>query len=95
MTQGKSVAGLEQALLSDAQSKLDQAVADGRLTSAQRDQILADLKAHIDALVTRTPSAPMPGAFGGGFRYGFRFAPGGFRTPLPAETHGATLQPTA
>jgi len=93
--QGKSVAGLEQALLSDAQSKLDQAVADGRLTSAQRDQILADLKAHIDALVTRTPSAPMPGAFGGGFRYGFRFAPGGFRTPLPAETHGATLQPTA
>ncbi len=89
--QGKSVAGLEQALLSDAQSKLDQAVAAGRLTSDQRDRMLAGLKAHIDALVNRTPSASPPqGAFGDGFR----FAPGGFRRPFPADRHGATL-PTA
>jgi hypothetical protein len=89
--QGRSVAGLEQALLSDAQSKLDQAVAAGRLTSDQRDRILAGLKAHIDVLVNRTPSASLPqGAFGDGFR----FAPGGFKRPFPADRHGATL-PTA
>jgi hypothetical protein len=90
--QGKTVAGLEQAILSDARSALDQAVKDGRLTSDQRDSILAGLKARIDALVNRTPSAPQ-GAFGNGFR----IAPGGFRTPLPAEPHGATLPalPTA
>lgn len=89
--QGKSVAGLERAILSDAQSKLDQAVADGRLTSDERDRILAGLKARIDALVSRTPSASPPqGAFGDGFR----FAPGGFRKPFPAESHGSTL-PTA
>jgi hypothetical protein len=88
--QGKSVAGLEAAIVSAAQSKLDQAVQDGRLTSAERDQILTALKARIDALVNRTPSASPPaGAFGDRFH----FAPGGFRTPFPAESPGAT--PTA
>ena len=88
--QGKSVAGLKQAILSDAQAKLDQAVKDGRLTSAQRDQILADLKARIDDLVNGTMPARPQGAFGDGFR----FAPGGFAEPFPAEAHGASL-PTA
>jgi hypothetical protein len=81
--QGKSVAGLEQALLADVQSRLDQAVKDGRLTAAQRDQILARLKANIDAFVNRTPLAPPPpqGAFGDRFR----LAPGGFERPTPAD----------
>jgi hypothetical protein len=89
--QGKSVSGLEAAILSAAQSKLDQAVRAGRLTSAQRDQILAGLKTKIDTLVNRTPSASAPqGAFGDRFH----FAPGGFRKPFPAESPGAN-QPTA
>ena len=88
--QGKSVDGLKQAITDDVQSKLDQAVTDGRLTSAQRDEILADLKARIDDLVTGTMPARPQGAFGDGFR----FAPGGFAGPFPAEAHGASL-PTA
>src|SRR5207302_6154275 len=55
--QGKSVDGLKQAILSQVQSKLDQAVKDGELTTAQRDQMLADLKAHIDDLVNGTMPA--------------------------------------
>jgi len=83
--QGKSVDGLKQAILSDAQAKLDQAVKDGRLTSAQHDQILADLKNRIDDLVNGTLQARPKSAF----KDGFRFAPGGFSGPSPAEAPGA------
>lgn len=86
-SQGESVDGLKQAILAGAQTKLDQAVKDGRLTSTQRDQMLADLKSRIDDLVDRTPSAPPRGAFGDGPR----FAPGGFAGPLPAEAPGVEL----
>jgi hypothetical protein len=85
-SQGKSVDGLKQAILSGVQSKLDQAVKDGRLTSAQRDQMLADLKSHIDDLVNGTMPAPPQG-----FKEGFRFAPGGFARPFPAEAPGTQL----
>jgi len=88
--QGKSVSGLESAIVSSVQAKLDQAVAAGRLAGDQRDQILSDLKARLDDFVNRTPSAPPPGAFGDGYR----FAPGGFRAPLPAEAPRAFV-PTA
>ena len=84
--QGKSVDGLKQAILSQVQSKLDQAVKDGELTTAQRDQMLADLKAHIDDLVNGTMPAP-----GQGFKQQFRFAPGGFARPFPAEAPGTSL----
>ena len=85
--QGKSADGLKQAILSDAQAKLDQAVKDGRLTSAQHDQILADLKNRIDDLVNGTLQARPKSAF----RDGFRSAPGGFAEPFPAEAPGAAL----
>jgi hypothetical protein len=49
--QGKSVDGLEQAIVAAATTKLDQAVANGQLTSAQRDAILSRLKANVDSLV--------------------------------------------
>jgi len=62
--QGKSVDGLEQALLDDAASHLDRAVADRRLTATERDRILADLRAHVGDLVNRTP--PRPGDRHGG-----------------------------
>jgi hypothetical protein len=79
--QGKSVDGLKQAILTAVQAQLDQAVKDGRLAAAQRDQILADVKARIDDIVNNTPSARLQGAFG----ERFRIAPGGFAGPLPAE----------
>jgi len=88
--QGKTVDGLKQAMTADVQSKLDQAVKDGRITSAQRDQILAEFKSHLDDLINHTPSGPLSGAYGNGFRFG----PGGFHAPFPAGAPAAFL-PTA
>jgi hypothetical protein len=48
---GKSVTGLEQALLAGVRSKLDGAVSAKRITSAEEQQILGRLSAHIQALV--------------------------------------------
>jgi len=45
--QGKSVDGLIDALVAATKKDLDDAVADGRLTKAQADQILADMKQRI------------------------------------------------
>jgi hypothetical protein len=45
--QGKSVDGLTDALVAATKKDLDDAVADGRLTKAQADQILADMKQRI------------------------------------------------
>jgi len=58
--QGKSVDGLEQALLDAARTQLDRAVSDGKLTSDQRDQILSELRDHVDELV----NGRAPGPFG-------------------------------
>jgi hypothetical protein len=52
--QGKTVAGLEDAIVADAKSHLDQAVTDGKLTAAQAATMLADLKSHVDDIVNRT-----------------------------------------
>jgi ribosomal protein S20 len=48
---GKSVEGLKQAILDEAEKKLDQLVEDGELTQAEADEMLARLKSHIDDLV--------------------------------------------
>jgi hypothetical protein len=48
---GKSVGGLKQAILDEAEKKLDQLVEDGELTQAEADDMLARLKSHIDDLV--------------------------------------------
>lgn len=63
----KSVDGLVQALVDSAKERLDDAVDKGRLTSAERDEILADLKVRFTELVNRT-FGPRPGF---GFRRGF------------------------
>jgi hypothetical protein len=52
--QGKSVAGLEDVMLADAKTHLDEAVANGRLTAAQEETMLADLKSHLDDIVNAT-----------------------------------------
>ena len=57
--EGKSVGGLEQALLDAARAGVDRAVADGRLTDAQRDDILRGLQAHVGDLVNGR--LPRPG----------------------------------
>jgi len=100
--QGKSVAGLKQALTADLKTKLDQAVKDGRLTQSEADSILAKVSASLDDLINSTlPKMP---AMGNGFHapFGFRIAPGGFRVapggfhpPLPAVTPTGTATPTA
>jgi hypothetical protein len=49
--EGKSVAGLEDALVAAAQERLDEAVDDGELTAEQRDELLEELRDHVDELV--------------------------------------------
>src|SRR6059058_726155 len=53
--QGKSVDGLVQAIVAAAKTKVDAAVAAGRLTQSQADSILAGLKSHVSDFVNRTP----------------------------------------
>jgi hypothetical protein len=67
--QGKTVAGLEDAIVAAATTQLDAAVAAGKLTAAQEAAMLADLKAHVDDMVSRTGPPPRgpghgPGPFG-------------------------------
>ena len=69
--EGKSVAGLEQALLAAGKERLDQAVEDGRITAAQRDELLERLEAKIDALVNGRPLLEKRGP-GFGHRFGGR-----------------------
>ena len=52
--QGKTVSGLEDAIVAAATAKLDAAVTAGKLTAAQEATMLADLKSHVDDMVTRT-----------------------------------------
>ena len=49
--QGKSVDGLVDALVAAGTAQLDQKVADGTLTAAQRDQIVSQLKSRVTAFV--------------------------------------------
>jgi hypothetical protein len=69
--QGKSVDGLQQALVDDAKAQLARAVADGKLTSAQRDRILRQVQEHVADLV----NGRAPGPLGG--RHEWRGGPGG------------------
>jgi uncharacterized protein YidB (DUF937 family) len=75
---GKSVDGLVDALVADVKKHLDAAVAAGRITKAQEDQVLADVKQRITDFVN--------GKGPGGTRYGFRLFRGGppaFRGQAP------------
>ena len=61
--QGKTVAGLEDAIVADAKTHLDADVAAGKLTAAQEATMLADLKSHVDDFVNGV--GPGPGGPGG------------------------------
>jgi hypothetical protein len=49
--QGRSVAGLNEAILAGAKTELNAAVAAGKMTAAQEQAMLADLESHLDDLV--------------------------------------------
>jgi hypothetical protein len=61
--QGKTVSGLEAAILADAKSHLDAEVAAGSITAAQESSRLADLSSHVDDMVNST--GPPPGGMRG------------------------------
>jgi AraC-like DNA-binding protein len=69
---GKSVSGLEAAMLAPAKSKLDAAVTDGHMTKAQESSFLKMLSDGIDRLVTK--GFPK---FGGGWHHGSDGGPWG------------------
>jgi hypothetical protein len=69
--QGKTVAGLQDAIVAAATNKLDAAVADGKLTAAQKTERLTRLQADLDEIVERTGPPPRgPGRHGPGFASG-------------------------
>lgn len=55
--EGKSVDGLKDAILAEAKSRLDKAVANEKLTQPQADELYERLKGRIDDIVERTPPA--------------------------------------
>lgn len=63
---GKTVAGLESALVTAFKANLDKAVAAGRLTATQAAQALSNFKAQVGAMVQRTGTGPIAGRGGGG-----------------------------
>jgi hypothetical protein len=55
----KDVVGLEQAILAAQKTDLDKAVSDKKLTQSQADDLLANLKSHVDDLVNaKLPDRP-------------------------------------
>jgi hypothetical protein len=59
--QGKSVDGLKAAIYAASKDDLDQAVAAGRITSAQEAEMLSGLQSHLDDIVNSTGPPPGPG----------------------------------
>ncbi|ADB51389.1 hypothetical protein [Conexibacter woesei] len=91
--EGKSVEGLEEALLADATARLDRAVDDGWLGARARDEMLAGLRERIGELVQMTGPKDIP-------RPSFRGGPGGDCAPgrggvpaPPAAPDGSAPEP--
>ena len=64
--QGKTVSGLEAAIVADAKSHLDAEVAAGTITTAQESARLTELSSHVDEMVNSTgPPAGVHGGSGG------------------------------
>jgi hypothetical protein len=63
VAQGKTVAGLEAAIVADAKTHLDADVTAGTLTSTQEATMLANLQSHVDDMVNST--GPPAGGKGG------------------------------
>ena len=74
--QGKSPAGLVDALVQAARADLDEKVASGRITAAQRTSILADLESRLEDVVNGEFSFGVRGSGGRGFGPPPTIAPG-------------------
>ena len=82
--QGKTVSGLEDAIVAGAKTNLDAAVAAGTLTAAQEATKLADLQSHVADIVNST--GPPAGGHGRPGRPGRRAGDeGDRRLPRPDE----------
>jgi hypothetical protein len=75
--QGKDLGGLEQAILDTAKADLDKAVAAKQLTQSQADDILSNLKSHIDNVANGTLRFRGPGGLRGPRLAGPGFGAGG------------------
>jgi hypothetical protein len=86
---GKSVDELKKALLAEAETRLDEAVADEKLTREQADRILERLREGIDDLVNASGDNR--------FRFHFRGPGPGFGGPeqAPEQDNGAAPEDTA
>jgi hypothetical protein len=87
-SEGKSVDGLVQSLLDDADEKLDAAVEAGKLTQDEADKFRTNWKERITDFVNGT--APLELGFdkdGFGFRERFEVRPGGLE-PAPSFDFG-------
>ena len=80
---GKSVDGLIAALVADKTKELDAAVAAGRLTKAQRDELAANLKERVTAHVNGERPAGGPRLFRHGGLGGPGFGSAGSSEPAP------------
>lgn len=80
---GKSVSGLENAILAAERSRLDRARQDGMITSSQEQRLLNRIRSRISVLVDRTPVFPRfhPWLGQRAFYGGPRMAPPGFVPP--------------
>lgn len=65
VTNGKTEAGLQQALVAAFKANLDKAVAAGRLTSAQATQAVATFQTQVKSSIERTATGPVGGRGGG------------------------------
>jgi uncharacterized coiled-coil protein SlyX len=102
VAQGKTVAGLEDAIYADVQAHLDRAVANGRLTTAQEQTVLSRLKARLDDIVNHAFPAlgpPLRPLFGAPVAAYLGITPAELRTELRegkslaqiATEHGKTV----
>jgi hypothetical protein len=93
---GKSTSGLEQALTAAVKARLDKAVANKRITSAQEQKLLSRLSSRIADLINRAPGRfenadhQRMGRHAFGYHwFGGRFARPGRFAPAPGDGGGA------
>jgi hypothetical protein len=81
--QGKTVDGLVSVIVDAAKARLDEAVADGRLTADEEKTMLDRLQNMVESMVNATPPSmsAVPPGFGFGFRGHTPFGRGGLMPP--------------
>ena len=102
--EGRSVEGLQQAMLAKAKTELEKGVADGDLTQEQADEMLEHLTADIDQIVQGKGPGPdkacgpggpggphfeRRGSSGGSDERGFSATPGSFDSSSKTTTAGS------